>query len=216
MSPIYNSFVLHVPRNKFRLTLILMFVFFIYYGWITPDGTRWIQAGHCLGWFSFVYLLGRYIRVYKPSFACRKKSLDIIFYVIYICCLVVADIVSKRLGIDLKGRLLFYTNPIVLLAAFHLFMFFSKLSFQSRCINWIGASCLAAYLFHHNILFTQKHYGDVVVSLYRGNLFGMAVCKIALFVFCMFVISILLDKIRLLIWGVLLKVLFKFKIFQNS
>ena len=74
------------------------------------------------------------------------------------------------------------------------------MKFKSKIVNWIASSCLASFIFHTN---------DPVFSwfvakdqqLFAQSPFIIYLIKMTGVIICIFIISILLDKIRLLIFN---------------
>ena len=93
-----------------------------------------------------------------------------------------------------------YCSPFDIVSAVCFFWLFYRLpSFSSGFVNWIGKSCLACFIFHtcSPIIgwLSAKDY-----SLYVGNPFLIYTVKMFIIISAVFGISILLDKIRLLIF----------------
>lgn len=54
-----------------------------------------------------------------------------------------------------------YTNPITIVAAGAMLLFFSRVRLQSRLVNWLASGSFAAYLVHQNILVRKEYYGYI-------------------------------------------------------
>lgn len=72
---------------------------------------------------------------------------------------------------------------------------------HNRLINWIGSSCLAAYLLHANELVLRPYYGKFVKKLFTNYPLEQAMIYTMLFVLFVFALAIILDKVRLLLWN---------------
>lgn len=94
-----------------------------------------------------------------------------------------------------------YCNPLVIIGALYLLLFFSKLRVKSsRFVIWLGASSFAVYLLHSQVnvreVFTRS-----VVSLHSSFHGVSAVVMISLFLLLTYMVSVLLDQVRILLWN---------------
>lgn len=102
----------------------------------------------------------------------------------------------------MSGRLYSYASPIVIASSLYLLLFFSKLSFTDKMVNWVASSCFAVYLFHCNGFFFSL-YRNMVEKLYASPYSLLGVVSYVIFIFF---ISVLIDKIRMWLWDFVLKV----------
>ena len=90
----------------------------------------------------------------------------------------------------------------------YLLLFFSKLpSFGGvggGLINWLGISALSIYLTHSSN-FLGKYYDGYIRQWFYGESRLTFILYAALLIIVVFFGSILLDKLRLLLWRALLK-----------
>ena len=54
-----------------------------------------------------------------------------------------------------------YTNPLCIACAACLVLYFSRLSFHSRTVNWLAAGSLCAYLTHQQIFMRPLYFGTL-------------------------------------------------------
>ncbi len=99
-------------------------------------------------------------------------------------------------GVD---RMYAYTNPLVIIAALYLLLFFSELKFQNKLVNWVGASCFAVFLLHSNPNLYMK-FVEIVQHIYGTTNGITCISLILLFLIAVFVVAILIDQIRIFIW----------------
>ena len=92
-----------------------------------------------------------------------------------------------------------YVSPINILAAVLLFLAFSRIKLQSAAVNWIGSSTLAVYLIHCNARLIGRYTG-FVRELSEQHPTGLFIVSVVGFMLLVFVGSILIDKLRLLLW----------------
>lgn len=200
ISPILNSFIDNASEKNFRITLVLMALFIFYYGWVSPDSTKWLVKGYCLVWFCFLYLLSRYLRLYKTCFSQFSAKTDFFLYLVFAVILIIVAVFEIILQIDFKGRWKFYLNPFVLFTALFLLLFFSKIKFTNILINRIAVSSVAAFLLHANQNFYTAHYKRIIQNWFDSTPPVLFLIKSVSFIIFLFAISVALDKIRFLIW----------------
>lgn len=62
--PIINSYIENTSKKQFKFVLLGGFAFLFFYGWLFPDSTDWILHGYSFPCFVYLYILGRYLRLY--------------------------------------------------------------------------------------------------------------------------------------------------------
>ena len=204
-APVLNSFVEHATRRQFEWVLMAAFGFMFVFGWLFK-ATTWIGEGYSLPWFMCLYLLARYMRTYQPRFTQFSRTTDLFIYLGVVAFLTIAVFVLRHY--NLGGVLYFYCCPLVVLGAMYLLLFFSKLpSFGGAgggFINWLGISALSIYLTHSSN-FLGKYYDGYIRQWFYGESRLTFILYAALLILAVFFGSILLDKLRLLLWRALLK-----------
>jgi hypothetical protein len=206
-APALNTFVEHATRRQFATVLLSFLAFQCIYGWLW-EGTKWFVAGYSAISFMWLYLLARYVRLHPVKWLWqRSKWFDLAVYLGCVAFFTIAMFAIKWQG-GRGGFLYFYNCPIVIVSALHLLLFFSKISLRSRLINWVAVSAFAIYLTHSSS-FIGKYYDVYLLQWFnqcsRADFIGRAV----LLIVGVFIASILLDKLRLLLWRPLNNLLFK-------
>lgn len=202
IAPVMNAFVDQASERQLRNVIIAFFLFQSTFGWI-GGARRFFVSGY--GPLSFIglYLLAQYVRNtqgkgrHTPFDFPRHVDL-LIFFSCAILNTVFALVFINQEPFSFAYA---YCNPLVILGALYLLLFFSKLKMKtSRVINWIGASSFAVYLVHSQFdirkIFTRK-----IVKLYSDYDGVCAVGLIFLFLVLTFVISIFLDQFRIWAWN---------------
>lgn len=93
-----------------------------------------------------------------------------------------------------------YLNPLAILSAFSLLLFFSNLQIKgNRLINWVASSVLAVYLIHANDV-TLPLYAETVEKIYVHT--SIPILSIIAFIIIVFVSCILIDKVRVLLFRI--------------
>lgn len=211
LAPILNKFVEHSNRNELKKILLAFFVFQTIFGCIS-DATHFISFGYSTISFIGLYLLGRYYRIYDFNIFHEDKNYSKILngrwvnISIYLAISTVLSIVGYifivRGYYSAFYRLDAYCDPIVIISSLSLFIAFTKFKFNSKFINTIAASCFAVYLFHSNPNVIERFYTSIIRSLHLQ--YGKSSLLLILAFICVvFVIAILIDKIRILIWNVI-------------
>lgn len=200
LSPVLNMFVEHATKKQFQIVLISYYVFHTLYGWLMDASVAFTMNGTTALSFIGLYLLGRYLRLYPFKLIKSKKIVDFLIYVgcAFFLAMINVWFLSKGHLITLEGRLYSYASPVVIFASVFLLLFFSKLSFSSKYVNWIASSCFAVYLFHCNGFFFGKYYRDIIRNLYDDISFS--VVWIVLYILAIYILAILLDKVRMFLW----------------
>lgn len=200
LSPVLNAFVQTATQRQMAITLLSLFAFQWVFGWVF-EATSWLRAGYSLPSFACLYLLARYMSVWRPPFTQLSRRADLAIYVA-LCSLVSVTFFLLKWKADRGGLLLFYNSPTTIVAATFLLLFFSKLSLRSRMVNWLALSALAVYLTHSNSYVGQ--YYDLTICEWHSTLSRPAFILYAgLLIAVVFFGSILIDKVRLALWTLL-------------
>lgn len=204
LAPMLNAFCNYASRSEFRTILIAYFVILMVYGWLEPASVHFTMNGCAALSFVGLYLLGRYLKMYRPKITNYNRRIYAVVYVaaslvIFFMCLI---FLSQGVRITLDSRLLNYGCPLVILSAVALLLLFSKWTFCNRAVNNAAKSCLAVYLIHCNY-FVFPIYKDMTLKAHQ-----LGGVMVVLFILAVFVLSIMLDRVRLFSWNKLSNKLF--------
>lgn len=202
LSPVLNVFVEHATKKQFQIVLISYYAFHTFYGWLMDASVSFTMNGTTALSFIGLYLLGRYLRLYPFELTLMKKSVDLLIYLgcALTLCMINILLLSKEQTISIEGRLYSYASPIVILSSVYLLLFFSKLSINSKAINWAASSCFAVYLFHCNGFFLGKYYRAIIEHIYYDYNTIFSILWIIIYILFIYIMAILLDKVRLFLW----------------
>lgn len=139
MSPVLNAFIENASRKTYRLSLILFWGFALTFGYFSPVST--FSGGYSPIFFMGLYLLVRYIRIYKPKFSTFPLYVDLLIYLI---CTVLIACILRCFGISCYT----YLNPLVIVSSIYFSLIFTKFEFKNNVVNCFAASSFAAYLLH--------------------------------------------------------------------
>ena len=203
IAPVLNQFCENASKREFQGALIAFFLAEFIYGFL-------LNAGHFASGFSplfFIglYLLARYVRLYPGRLFSFKKGYDITIYLV----ISVISIFGLWFGYKWFGmgfHLNHYDSPLAIAAALFFLLFFSKLQFQSKTINWLAISAFAIYLIHENSL-VSPFYRKLVLGI--KDAVPLEAYYPLLFVTAILIglLCILIDKPRILAWNKLLSIL---------
>lgn len=198
LSPVLNAFVESADRKVFRNVLIAYFAFVCTYGWI--GAAIFMMSGCTTLFFIGLYLLARYMRIYQPNFTRFKYTEDIAVY-FFVSVFVTAACITPPLLIKLNFQPWWgYIAPTTIIGAVFLLLAFTKIKFQSRFVNWCGASCFAVFLLHTNPNIVG-HFKDLFIYLHTNfsTLEFWGLTFVILIV--IFFIAIIIDQLRIILWN---------------
>ena len=199
LAPMLNAFCDYASRREFKTILIVYFAILMVYGWLEPASVHFTMNGCTALSFVGLYLLGRYLKMYRPKLTNYNRRIYAVVYVV--ACLVMFFMcllfLSQGVRVTLDSRLLNYGSPLVILSAVALLLFFSKWTFANKVVNQAAKSCLAVYLLHCNY-FVFPIYKDLTLKAHQLG-WGMVV----LFVLAVFVLAIMVDRLRIVMWDVI-------------
>lgn len=204
LAPMLNAFCDYASRREFKTILVAYFAILMVYGWLEPASVHFTMNGCTALSFVGLYLLGRYLKMYCPKLTNYNRRIYAVIYVaaclvMFFMCLI---FLSQGVRVTLDSRLLNYGSPLVILSAVALLLFFSKWTFGNKVVNQAAKSCLAVYLIHCNYFIYPIYKG----LLLKANQMGGAM--VVLFVLAVFVLSIMLDRVRIFSWNKLSNKLF--------
>lgn len=199
LSPMLNAFVKSATRRQFGLVLIGFFVMQTAYGWWYNDAATWFKCGYSPVSFAGLYLLARYVRLYPCRIWSLPKWVDVMIYLAFAVLLTAAACLLRYHG-ERIGHLFMYSNPVVIVMSLHFVLFFSKLNFSSRVINWLGCSAFAIYLVHSSSYISTRFYDKIILNWFNNEPRFEFIIYSATFIAVVFIVSILLDKARIALW----------------
>lgn len=197
VTPILNTFIENVPKQKFRNVLLCFFVFEFFCGYIID--ILGLKQGYHVFSFMGLYLLARYVRLYPSALCNHKWYFDLFMY--FVLCLIPSVIeLFVPEGSVISNTHLAYHSPFVIGASLFLLLAFSKWHVHNNIVNWVASSAFAVYLTHQHpsiqplfIRYCSSMYDSIAGYKY------IFVCMIIVVFF--FVVSTIIDKVRIYIWN---------------
>ncbi len=210
LSPFINKFINQLSKKEYHLLLFIMFMFFSLLPSLTiigaANGVVLRNGGKCLTYFIFLYLVGRYIRLYNNI---RYNRLHL--WIIHLACVSIILLLNMAGSTVIHDKCVYAgydCNPLSLLSSLCVFYLFKSWSFHNSVINWIAKSAFAVYLLSNIYFFIDEKYvhldnysNDTRFSLYLVILivlswiFSLLIDK-TLGVMINKGVSVLVDKIK--------------------
>lgn len=114
------------------------------------------------------------------------------------------------MGVDVVNALIYsYINPLIVLSALALLIFFSKLNFKNRIVNKIALSCFAIFLLHANPNILNASFAEFIRYIYENNNGVVVLAYIMLFLVIISIVAIIIDQVRIFVWLKISRILFK-------
>ena len=200
MAPMLNAFVEKSDKLTLKRFLLLFFIVQTIASIFTNVG--FYKAGYDPLSFIGLYLLARYFRIYKEN---KGKYLYLFIFVLCALLNTLGCLSAGSTGISygtITSICMMYTNPLNITGALCLLLFFTKLDFKSKAVNYVATSCFAVYLLHMHFC-VSDYYLNTAKELYeRFSGITYFATIIVLFV-AVFIVSILLDRIRIVCFNYL-------------
>lgn len=196
LSPYLNKIFEIFSRKDLEKLLLTMFIIFSILPTLfnTPFYTILTGGGKCLVYFTFIYLIGRYIRLYQDKTVEKRKS-----FLGFILMTSIIIFLNITIGLIFNKKCSIYAmdcSPFILVSAICVFYFFKSFKFQSNIINYLASSILAVYLMDGLRLFIN-HY--VINISAHSDKYDLAV-YILMEIILVFLIAILIDKTRIFLF----------------
>ena len=204
LSPVLNTFINNTEKKTFKKVLISFFAFQTIYSWVS-DGAAFFENGYSTLSFMGLYLLARYTKIYLvPNNTPSKRFIYI--YGIITLLLTLISFMSVRMGISvISGKMFSYVNPMVIISALSMLLYFNGLKIKGKLVNWLAASSFAIFLLHTNPNLCEPYFKKCVLWLYDG--YDGITCLWLIFTFLLAVgmSAILIDQIRKKLWRVIVE-----------
>ncbi len=203
LAPVLNYYSENAPRKQFRTLLICFFTFQTIYG--CTGAAAFIASGYSTFSFIGLYLLARYLKIYKPGI-CKLGGV--------LLCLSIAVNTAAEFFLTYNSIEFFvhwgifnYINPLVILGATGLLLMFSSMKVpHSRFINWIAASSFAVFLVHCNPNIGTPYFKPLIQQLYSQFDGPLCILVIGIVLVLIFLGSVLLDQPRKWMWKYIVKI----------
>ena len=202
LSPILNAFVEKCSKQSMLKYIGVFLLCSFYFDNIHLSTYFYFNNGYSVTSFMLIYLVGRYLKLYGLEyFDSLSKSRILMYYAISLLPMIAILMLSNN-----SARWLGYNSPLLIISSVLFFLLFTKISVRSKFINIIGASCLSVYILHTcaPIMGWFLEYDIYIFNNYPFILYLLLMLGGCLGIFLM---AILLDKIRMLIANPVLRLI---------
>lgn len=180
LSPIIENSIKGISRNKFLWFLFLLTIVNELFGycWMhsNPSGYNFLN-------FVYLYYIARFLRVRYDD-----KDRIILFMsryglLLFLCCAVFlgAFHAYRYQTTGYGSRLWAYNNPIVIIEAFCLFLWFASLKLSNKWINFLAGGTFIIYLITGKGADDLHIYQNALISFQKYSYFGMIMYSL---IFC--------------------------------
>ncbi len=191
LSPALNLLSEKLSRKGFLLYLVVFTVMAFVWGCVFNTEYAGFNSGYSPVSFVYFYMVGRFLKLHVVNN--RTKWHYLIGYILFSTVICVGLLAKQK-------WMLYYCNPILVLSAASLFMFFVKMDIgHIGVINWIASSVFAVFIFHTRepIIgwlrdFNVQKLHSLPYIEYLGLMFVVLVA--------VFMVAVLMDKLRALIF----------------
>lgn len=196
MSPMMNMFIESLTQRQFLYFLFAFLTIQFLHGFVIQVG--WFDKGMSPLTLMSLYMIGRYMRLYPNRLTTMNRWVDMLIYIVVSSIGAVLTFMGARHGTE-GYRFFSYASPTIIIASVYFFLFFTKISFRSRLVNWIAASAFAVY-----VLDCEGHFWSFYLSTNHSWWESVSpsayLIKTLLFDVSVFAVAVLLDKIRIVVW----------------
>lgn len=200
ISPILNYFVRYSSIRQHGFTTLAFIGFEVLFG--DSLSVEFIVMGYSTFSFIGLYLLAAFLRKIEDKFTLRNcLTISVGCIIMNAIIYTIADLYGF---IAVRDLFFNYINPLVIIEAASILLLFTKIAppyYTCRYISALSASCFAVYLLHVG--------SPKALSLYCGIISQIASsiesCSVALvmitgFIVLVFLISVIVDQPRKIIW----------------
>lgn len=187
--PLLNAAIDTFNRRQFKCLLIVYYVVVVLCGAFLPMVGLAIDKGYSVLWFIFLYLVGRYVRVYPPVTA----SLKLVVLFLLACFGKTILIFAAHKGIN-------YVDPFILVQSVCTLLLFARLKIKNGLVNWVASSTTMVYLINLHPIFWDVFRKQVNIIYESSSNDIVFLSLLLLYCLAIYVFAILYDKIRLITW----------------
>lgn len=204
-SPVLNRFVESCTRRQLEGVLLA------FYSLQTLDLLFRFKGTYSDGYsavsFMGLYLLARYIRLYRADALFRRPRL---LWAVWAGCLLLPVLLQICCALNFSKKIfevsvalsMAYSNPLVVVQSLAMLLIFARFDFRNRVVNWLASGSFAVYLLHTNPL-VYPDYCRLGKQLHTSAPLPQALLLDALFLAAVFLGSVLIDRLRLHAWSAL-------------
>ena len=201
LSPLLNGFIQQTSKRQYGITILGFFLFQTIYGWLFQS-VSWFNYGYSTISFVGIYLLSGYVRRQMGEVKKSIKGLSCLFAAFVVVNSLMAFLAIRMGYMIYIDKLYAYNSPLVIIASVIAFLIFTRIEIKAKWINVIAASSFAAFLLHCNYFFLEEVYVKFIKSWFLTDAYIMFIMKTSFFICSLFLLAILIDRIRLRLWNI--------------
>lgn len=209
LSPCLNAFIKSASKLQYGILLVLLVCFQTYFD-IVP-ATKYLCKGYSPIAFCILYLIARFIKIYRLKlYNWSTLSLLLMVFLIPAVRTALSSVLLVYTGAPYFPMWESYDSIVLIFQTICMFFLFERLHFYSKIINVVAKSSFAVYLFHRSH-YSHYDYNDICHYFYYN--FNGVDCILLLigFIISIYIISLLLDQLRISIWNIVEKMFFRNK-----
>lgn len=200
LAPFIDSLIENLNLQKYQCLLIILFIGLSVLPTLfnTPYYTILYNGEKCLTYMIFVYLVGRYLKLYGEKYMSSFSNRTLITTYTILNMIIIA--INFTLGSLFNQTCLIYAmdcSPLILMASITIFYYFKNISLQSKFINYLASSVLAVYLLDGIRFPIDRH----IIHLNQYSHSSIYILVLFVEVILTFILAIAIDKIRILLFG---------------
>lgn len=211
--PFLNHFIQIIEKQRFKKLLLMCGILFsflptLFLGKLDPF---YLNNGYSMLWLIILYLLGAYCKKYNVASKFKEKRLLLRYLmciaITWIIKLIIEVIIFKILGKVMLGNILIsYISPPIILSSIYLFLYFTNLKIQKKSIlkviKFLSPLTFGIYLIHANPLIYTYIFNNMFIKFINYPFYSIIV-YIAIFTSIIFLVCVLIDKIRMYIFKII-------------
>lgn len=167
-APYIETMLKGTSQQELRRLLLILFVVFSILPTLTMghSSDSIISAGgKCFTYFVFLYLVGRYIRLYHDRDYSSYRTLAV-----FLACTLLIFALNVSASLFTGKKIINFSldcSPLILVSSISLFFFFKSHVFHSSFINKAAGSVLAIYVMNGSYLFFDREL--IHLTTYSGS-----------------------------------------------
>lgn len=204
--PFLNLLIKNMTKRQHEILILIVFMYFTFFSTFF-----FVNNFDYIGWLAAVYMVGAYMRIYPLRWDRLKVGIaGTLLSILFMAgSIIFVDYVGSRYGFENYYYLVVDANKILAITcAVFLFVLFKNIEMgYCRFINWVSASTFGILLFHTNsdamrrllwvdIFRNTEYYSSPYLFI---HIFGAS--------FAVFVMGMIVDKIRIALVMVCVKLL---------
>ncbi|MBR4351262.1 MAG: acyltransferase family protein [Bacilli bacterium] len=181
LSPLLNMVINGSDKTKHKMIIVGLLIITIVNYVFNNELYHHISGGYSLFSFILLYFIGSYLHKYPIEW---KKGKVITISLVGFFLLAIINTVLYKAGLILQGSskesvryfadsivngFTAYTNPCILFGSILYFIFFSKIEFSNKVVNFFGKYVLGTYLITQNTLLYTRIYKPLGFALDSYN-----------------------------------------------